>query len=452
MVCVIFFLQNQRNIFKLEAMKKLNIALLLILPLSTLANSYDDIIISNLWKNIGHESKVILPPKVEPRPAPSPVPKPTPAPSPKIKPAPIKKKEAKVPKLSKGQLKVEEMKRKIREKFKNQKSFKKSSTKTRSNESPSIYDLARKTREQRKRQVQNTLRSWKDQERSTLKKWKEARDKFLSNLKHYKSATFELESSHESYSSKKWQKNLSAPPSSDYHIIPKAFSFPIRDQGKRPTCSAFAGTRAIEIALAQTGKQIDLSEQYIYWSSKPYCQQSPCSKRGSWITYALDHSKNSSRADIPTENACPYKSNSRPGNETQIPMRSSCQQGVVKVESYKKLNSNSELVAALDKNQSIVGGFKLSPNFYKTRGIISYQDSLVNGKMDEHASGHALLIVGYMKLPKSLIRAHEGSLCYIVANSWTEGWGTGGYGCVTEKWLRKYRVNNPFIAISKIRR
>lgn len=432
-------------------MKNLKLALLLILPLNIFANNYDDIIISNLWKNIGHESKVILPPKIEPTPKPKP--KPTPAPTPKVKITPKKVEKKIAPKLSKGQLKIEEMKRRIREKLKQKSATKTDSRATaKKDHKKSIYDLARDSREAQKNQVRSTLKSWKNQERQTLRKWKEARDKFLSNLKHYKAATFELESSAGKYSAKKWQKNLQTPPKSDYHIIPNAFSLPIRDQGKRPTCSAFAGTRAIEIALAQSGNQIDLSEQYVYWASKPYCQQSPCSKRGSWITYALDHSKRASRANIPSERACPYKSTSKPGNETQIPMRSTCGQGVVKVESYRKLNSNTELVDALNKNQSIVGGFRLSPNFYKTRGIISYQDSLVNGKMDEHASGHALLIVGYMKLPKSLKQNHEGSLCYIVANSWTEGWGTGGYGCISEKWLRKYRVNNPFIAISKIRR
>ncbi|OUR96649.1 hypothetical protein A9Q84_09910 [Halobacteriovorax marinus] len=432
-------------------MKKLILPLFLILSSNSLASNYDDIIISNLWKNIGHQSKV----KLAPTPTPKPEIRPEVKPTPEKNPSPLiaKKEEKKAPKLSPGQLKIAEMKRKNRERLKQIKNKKKSTAKNeaRAKENPSIYDLARNANESRRRQVQNTLTSWKKQERATLKKWSEARDKFLSNIKHYRAATFELESSFGKYSSKKWEKNLQLPPSSNYHIIPSALSFPIRDQGKRPTCSAFAGTRAIEIALAQKGKQIDLSEQYVYWSSKPYCQQSPCSKRGSWITYALDHSKSASSADIPSESSCPYTSLSRPGNETQIPMSSSCQRGIVKIERYDKLNSNRELIRALDNNQSIVGGFKLSPNFYKTRGIISYQDSLVNGKMDQHASGHALLIVGYMKLPKKLTRSHEGSLCYIVANSWTEGWGTGGYGCITEKWLRKYRVNNPFIAITGIR-
>jgi C1A family cysteine protease len=54
-----------------------------------------------------------------------------------------------------------------------------------------------------------------------------------------------------------------------------------------------------------------------------------------------------------------------------------------------------------------------------------------------HAAGHAYLAVGYVKLPASLQRA-EGGSCVVVANSWSEGWGRGGYACVTEQWLAKH--------------
>ena len=57
-------------------------------------------------------------------------------------------------------------------------------------------------------------------------------------------------------------------------IIPHAFTHLVKDQGKRPTCSAFATTRALEIVLARSGGSDRLSEQYIYYASKPKCQSS----------------------------------------------------------------------------------------------------------------------------------------------------------------------------------
>ena len=416
----------------------------LLLSFNTFSNTEKDVIISNLWNNIGHtapvkklpKKEVISKKKIEENPT---IDKEEDLAKKKVLP---KKKE-----LTKGQLKIEEIKRKNRERLEN-KEYESTTSKEISN-SDSIYEMAKTNKDELYLKRDQTYQSWKNKEKETLSRWKLARNKFLSNIKQYEDNTFELESSNVSFKTKSWNSNLPSPPKSDYHIVQGALELPIKDQGKRPTCSAFAGTRAIEIALYQKGIRVDLSEQFIYWASKPYCQQSPCSKRGSWISFAYDASKKSSNLDIPRESSCPYKAYSVPGNETQTPMTSSCRQGVVKIESYKQLNSTQDLITALNKNQSVIAGFKLSPNFYKSKGIITYKDSLINGRMDEHASGHAVLIIGHMKVPKKY--KTEGNSCFIIANSWSEGWATGGYGCVTQKWLTKYRVPNPFLAITKIK-
>ena len=415
-------------------MRKLIFTLLISAPVIATTNS--EIIISNLWKNIGHTT----PPKKMTK-------KPSKKKSPEKEKVVTPKKKEKEKKLSAGQLKIEEMKRKNRERLKEIEKNKKSNSKTK--KSDSIYDLARDGLDDMKRKNNETLSAWKKEERETLEKWRLERERFLSKVRQYQDNTFEMESSSQEKKSFKWESNLSSPPSSEYHIVANAFDMEVRDQGKRPTCSAFAGTRAIEIALAQKGIRKDLSEQYIYWASKPYCQKSPCSKRGSWISYAYEASENSLRLDIPSEDSCPYVETSKPGNETQIPMARSCNQGITKVLSHKKLYSTQAIIDSLNRNQPVVAGFKLSPNFYKTKGIITYKDSLINGKMDEHASGHALLIIGHMKVPASL--QSEGKSCFIVANSWSQGWATGGHGCITKKWLEKYKVRNPFLAITKIK-
>ena len=162
----------------------------------------------------------------------------------------------------------------------------------------------------------------------------------------------------------------------------------------------------------------------------------------------FDRSKYSREPDIPLESSCPYISTAISGNETQIPLKLPCQQGVAKVASYSKLQTVNGIYNALTINRPVVAGFKLTPNFYENNGIITYKDSRTRGKMDAHAGGHAVVIVGYMKLPKNL--QSEGKLCFITANSWGEGWGLGGHGCLTEKWVRNYRVKNAFISVDKV--
>jgi C1A family cysteine protease len=407
----------------------------LLLSCNAFASTSSEIIISNLWKNIGHKS---IPKKIENRIEEKVIKKEE---TPHKKPSPTP-----APKLSAGQLKIEEMKRKNREKLKQKQEDQQTSAKNKSN---SIYDIARDGLDDMKRKSRKTLSAWKEQEKETLRQWKKEREKFLSRVKQYKDNTFEMQSSATGSKNYTWDNTISSPASTEYHIVSSALDIEIRDQGKRPTCSAFAGTRALEIALAQKGIKKDLSEQYIYWASKPYCQTSPCSRKGSWISYAYEASENSLQRDIPSEDSCPYRSYSQPGNETQIPMKRSCTQGIVKVVSHKKINSTQGIFTALNNNLPVVAGLSLSPNFYKTKGIISYKDSLINGKMDEHANGHAVLIVGHMKVPSSY--QNEGRSCFIVANSWSKGWATGGHGCITQKWLEKYKVPNPFLAITKIK-
>ncbi|MAE58814.1 MAG: hypothetical protein CME69_08040, partial [Halobacteriovorax sp.] len=61
--------------------------------------------------------------------------------------------------------------------------------------------------------------------------------------------------------------------------------------------------------------------------------------------------------------------------------------------------------------------------------------------------GHAVLLIGYIKLPKVL---NEGSVCFITANSWGSGWGHGGYACLSEKWVLSQRQSNPFVVINSV--
>ena len=71
----------------------------------------------------------------------------------------------------------------------------------------------------------------------------------------------------------------------------------------------------------------------------------------------------------------------------------------------------------------------------QTKGLVRANDP-VNKQQAAgmHAAGHAMLLIGYIKLPQAL-EAEEGRYCVVMANSWSEGWGAGGYACLTEQWM-----------------
>lgn len=456
-------------------------------------SGYSQIVVDSLWEQLGHPIPAPIPVRQDTiTPEPSPTPEPTPKPEP-VKPntSPLKKPSKvtfpgkKVAPKKDGPLKIDTVKNKINTvngdttkkdplaKYRNknesgnskiQEMLRKNRNKIRDRQAQaereagqpkkeeSLYDLRNKGLNKMKKQVAKTYSNWQQQLKETYARWAKQKKVYVKKIPQYKEATFSFESAAGLKSSNKKSKigkPLSKASKEQFHIIPGALDVKMKDQGRRPTCAAFAGVRAIETLVQGHGKEIDLSEQYFYWLSKPRCQSAPCSQRGSWVANAYKKSKRSKTPNIPGDNACPYKSKSVNGNETQIPLRPTCSQGIAKVTGYRSLDTIDEIYRSVNENRPVVGGFKLSPNFYKTDGLVTLRDSYVSGKTDSHAAGHALLVIGHMQLPKQLHK-DEGKICFIVANSWGEGWGKGGFGCLTEKWVQNYQIPNAFMSLDGV--
>lgn len=349
--------------------------------------------------------------------------------------------EVKVKTMSRGEQMVEEAKARNRAILKERDAQDKAAAAVTNSSDKKAKVLA-----QWKRESETTLNQWKKESRDQLKAWQKEQEIFLGRLKVYKENTFEIPVKNEVIVEKKIPVEIIP----EVHIVNGTFKVPIRDQYNRPTCSAFAGARGIEVLLAQHDFNYDLSEQYLYWASKPKCQTSPCSEKGSWTGSAFKHSQASANLDIPLESTCEYKTVSVDNNETQVPLMDTCKSGVTKISSYEEVKTILELVNLLKKDVPVVVAAKLSENFYKNKGLITLKDSASTGKtLDKHALGHAFLAVGIMELPEALT-ATEGNFCIVVANSWGKGWGAGGYSCMTEKWLETFRQPSPFLAVTKV--
>lgn len=379
-------------------------------------------------------------------------------------PKELKKKKTSVNNMSRGKKMIEEMKRRNREKLAKMRGIDPDKVK-------SGADIVKAQKEDNKKlikEIQSQIKSesewrnladseinalknkiiadWKKKHEEKIKAWEEKRKKYDKEKDKYQDTTFELPLILPVEKEEK-EKKVEVEIEKDFYIVADAMSVPVRDQKFRPTCAAFAGIRVIEILLAQNRKNSDLSEQYLYWASKKDCRRSPCSDPGSWVGHGLEYSIDQEELDIPTENNCSYVVYTKQGNETQIPLDRSCNKGEVKVKEVKYLKTLDQVMQALDSNQAVIASMKLTPNYYTSSSLILYRDKDKGDKTDAHAQGHAMTFVGYVKLPKVL---DEGSVCFITANSWGEGWGKGGYSCISEKWVLNQRQINPFVSIERL--
>ena len=289
---------------------------------------------------------------------------------------------------------------------------------------------------------------WRDKNINILNSWKDEKKDFIKRESEYRNAisTIPLVLS---VSETKIKKPVQNEVVKEDHYVPSAMAIPIKDQGKRPTCSAFAGIRAVEVLLRQNRSFLDLSEQYFYWASKPKCRKQKCADAGSWVGHGLEFSKNNQLFDIPKEDDCSYSQQNLYLNDSQVPLRRTCRQGVVKINRFKYIEGLDQLINELSNGRPVIAGFKLSDNFYRNKGLVLAKDAKASKRSDSHVKGHAVLLVGYIRLPRVL---KEGKVCFVTANSWGSGWGHGGHACLSENWVVKHRQRNPFVVITEIKK
>lgn len=417
-------------------MKRIALLLILALPLSqSWSQTKGELILSELRTQVG-------PTQVPTTPTPTTfltqdaLPTPTPTPT-----------------LSQGESKVQEMLQKNRERLKALREGKQTPTPA----PKQSTDRAAELRARYENRAQAKRDAFNERAREIRQRWAKKRQEFLKNVDQYKAQTYSLEDlvnvgsaakpfeyKGKSLLIKGHNYSLSGPET----VIKGALELTVRDQGKRPTCAAFAAVRALEVLdlKAKTKNPREFSEQFFYYASKPKCQQSPCEGRGSWVTSGLDYLKVS---PMPLASQCPYSPQSVDGNQTQIPLAQKCFEGERLNIKYQSLTSLDQLAGVVTKQHPIIVGVRLTPSFYQTKGLVLHSQAERMGAMDEHAQGHALVIVGMIPLPED-VKIKEGNYCYIVANSWGEGWGIGGHACVSRKWLEHQLVPRALVALEQI--
>ena len=304
-----------------------------------------------------------------------------------------------------------------------------------------------------KKSYRSTVDQWTDDYNKVLRRWGIAKRKYQRKEQEYLEATFDLASLSQAVESPAVgsfptrMDPLAGMKPGDFYVIPAAMEVPIRDQQRRGTCAAFTGIRAVETLLAQHPQylqyQLDLSEQHFYWISRPDCFENACTTENSGdgsdfdIGFSLSQKINPLTA-IRREEACPYVPVATAKNLTYTPLNNRCldeTQGVLRVTGMQQDFTIPEILQHIRANRPVAAGFTLTKSYMQTKGLVRANDP-VNKQQAAgmHAAGHAMLLIGYIKLPQAL-EAEEGRYCVVMANSWSEGWGAGGYACLTEQWM-----------------
>lgn len=252
----------------------------------------------------------------------------------------------------------------------------------------------------------------------------------------------------------------------DRFTISTLDKMPVRDQGDRGTCAAFAGIGQLEGLILKkfpATTAIDLSEQRFYYAAKPDHWATggdpgsegsdsgsgfASSARFAWTDFNPAHKYQGdfpAGLNIPLEVDCPY--GPKPGaNDLQLPHPSGCTKGAVKVKGYASWNENegAQLKTAqqiydflLQKDYPVIVGTRLSQNWDDTDGMITVKDGGTPAN-SPHAGGHAYLIVGARKLSEAEFPG-EGGMCFVIKNSWGKGWGVNGLACMTLAWFNAWR-------------
>ncbi len=205
---------------------------------------------------------------------------------------------------------------------------------------------------------------------------------------------------------------------------------PIRDQGPRGTCVAFASAAALE---AFKSIPDDLSEQYSYDLFMRKENRKPNDDGGIKTTNSAIY-----LADGTVVESMWLYTNSVPSVNTTVPAAAAAAQKY-KITSYQMIDDGGTNGAASIKNprylesvlragNNIVLGTFVAWGSANADGILDVVINSATNKPMEATAGHAIVICGFDSTKKY----------FIVKNSWGAGWQHSGYGFLSYDYIRTY--------------
>jgi len=190
---------------------------------------------------------------------------------------------------------------------------------------------------------------------------------------------------------------------------------PIKDQGKRGTCVAFASVALAEWHIKKKKKEeLDLSEQFLFDVMKDIDTKEGYNSNTSRVRTGM---KALGKYGVCLESLMKYEPTADPAEwKTQDPPPLSRLDAIRRrIVAYLSVQNNIEAIKkAVYYNSPVTGAFRIYPNFRdsKNTGVLPMPES--NMVSD---GGHAILIVGW----------NDNKKAFIAKNSWGTSWGDKGY-------------------------
>ncbi len=189
---------------------------------------------------------------------------------------------------------------------------------------------------------------------------------------------------------------------------------PVRDQGPRGTCLAFAvtaaheSTRAAGLAVAE-----DLAEEVLYWGCKQIDADRESGSAFLSSTAALE------RWGQPDEQHWPYDAARDDASASYCPPPGALDPSVCRLTRLSQIEATSDEIRRwLRRGRAVALGLWLTRGFLEGRGGAIPAPRAGEPRLE----GHAVLVVGY----DDAAGGSQGTL--IIRNSWGPTWGDGGYG------------------------
>jgi len=216
---------------------------------------------------------------------------------------------------------------------------------------------------------------------------------------------------------------------------------PIRNQGARGTCVAFATVACYEHHLIKGGgAPPDMSEQYLYWDCKR--KDGMPTTEGTWIRFAascinLD--------GVCQETTWPYNPTIIPGNESQAPPppRAPIEALGFRSPSNRAIPPNSviDIKAELCADRCVAFSIPVYNSWYLNNYVKLTGELGLPFPGEVRVGGHAMCIMGYEDLPA---QPEIGGGRFYIRNSWgTSTWAPNsriapGYGTIPYAYISRF--------------